>query len=105
MKTKNSNNLNYFRTLSHNTRYTYFLCPQLAIISLRSFSLLSKNSREVKKKKFFRSVGVFEIVKESSRFLQSGREVRVGVLVKCQKVKLFLAKFQRKSRINKIKSK
>src|SRR5260363_2546 len=102
MKTKNSNSLNYFCTSSHNTRHTYFPHPQLAIISLHSFSLLSKNSKEVKKKLFLRSVGVFEIVGESSRFLQSGREVRVGVLVKCQKVRLFLAKFQKKSGINKI---
>src|SRR5260364_266162 len=103
MKTKNSNNLIYFRTLSHNTRHTYFSHPQFAIISLRSYLLLPKNSREVKKKLFLKSVRVFEIVRESSKFLQSSREVRVGVLVKCWKVRLFLAKFRRKSGINKIK--
>src|SRR5260364_259146 len=103
MKTKNSNNLNYFRTSSHNTRHTYFPYSQLAIISLRSYSLLPKNSREVKKKLFLRSIGVFKIVRESSRFLQSSGEVRVGVFVKCRKVRLFLAKFRRKLGINKIK--
>src|SRR5260363_46283 len=103
MKTKNSNNLKYFRTSLYNTRHAYFSYSQLAIISLRSYLLLPKNNREVKKKLFLRSIGVFEIVRESSRFLQSGEEVRVSVLVKCQKVRLFLAKFRSKSKINKIK--